>query len=256
MANKVDKAIQNLGSEEDGVFIRMSSRSPKDAVIDNQSLILPIIKEEFKNIDLDNVHEIEKALCYSLLKAQRIYSGKQAFDLLLYRSVRTRWDVENSLNYQDIWRNSIIVRKWVDIKIDMEFRGFVHNKELTALCQYSHDLYFPDLEEKIESIVPRIEEFFEQVKNIIPYDDFTIDFIVLDKVYIVELNPFDSYTGPALFNYKDEEDLNSLLKRPLTIRIKMEKDYKQAIANEWDDVITKVKKNDNSRKRDGERESK
>jgi len=174
-----------------------------------------------------------------MLKAQRVHSGKEAFEVLLFKSVRTRYDVENSLNYRDIWRNSIIVRKWIDIEIDMEFRGFVHNKELTALCQYSHDLYFPDLEEKMPDIVDRIEKFFDQVKDIIPYNDFVIDFLFLDKIYIIELNPLDAYSGPALFNYK--VDLDLLLHPPLTVRIQTLENYKQEITNSWNDVITLIK---------------
>jgi len=242
LIEKIDFAIENLGAKEEGVFIRMSSRSPKDAVIDNADLIFPYIEEEFRGLnDVCDEYECEKALCAALLKAQKIYSGEQAFNLLLFHSSRTRYDVSNALNYKDTWRNSIIVRKWMDIPIDMEFRGFVHQKELTALSQYSHDLYFPTLEDKMPSIVDRIEEFWDQIKDNIPIDDFVVDFLVLeDRIMIVELNPFDAYTGPALFSYRT--DIELLLNKPITVKITGLDIYKGLVSASWCDIIPKVRK--------------
>lgn len=47
----------------------------------------------------------------------------------------------------------------MDIPIEYEFRGFVVNNELRAMCQYYHWLYFPTLvenKEKLNNIILKV----------------------------------------------------------------------------------------------------
>lgn len=92
---------------------------------------------------------------------------------------------------------------------------------MNAVTQYFTDCYFPKLQEQSESIKKRIhvfnknyifhwnfKEFFENVKGKISYDDYIIDFAVLENsIKIVEINPYGENTGSGLFNWKKDQDV-------------------------------------------------
>ena len=64
-----------------------------------------------------------------------------------------------------------------------EFRGFVHNKKLTALSQYFDSVYFPQVVSCSAQIVERIQQFFETtLKNLLPFDNAVVDFLA-DPLY-------------------------------------------------------------------------
>ncbi len=90
---------------------------------------------------------------------------------------------------------NIIVRQWVNIEVDMEWRGFVFNSTLNALSQYNHVTYFPRLGAMKDSVGARILQFFNaHVKQRLAakgYSNYVIDFALsgaaLDKVWVIEV---------------------------------------------------------------------
>lgn len=75
-------------------------------------------------------------------------------------SERINSDLELALEYPDKWSQHFVVRfvdlvfddllrhrQFVSIPIEFEFRGFVVNNQLRAMCQYYHWLFFPTLVE-------------------------------------------------------------------------------------------------------------
>lgn len=119
-------------------------------------------------------------------------------------------------------------RKFVPVPIEYEFRAFVVNNKLRAMCQYYHYLFFPKLVQNKDKIDQLVHEKFEELKDVVPIPDKTyvrptqhhsscsarlfislhkvIDWAVdLDngKTYIIELNPFGDYEGmgtsPSMF---------------------------------------------------------
>lgn len=65
---------------------------------------------------------------------------KQAIDSFVC-SERILQDMNVALDRLDRFDENVIVRRWVMLDVDMEFRGFVCNGKLTALSQYNHVFY-------------------------------------------------------------------------------------------------------------------
>ena len=71
-----------------------------------------------------------------------------------------------------------VVREFVTIPVDGEFRGFVYEGKLVALSQYDTMTFFPHLVEHKEEVEKRIRDFYEDIKDSIPLTltSYIIDF--------------------------------------------------------------------------------
>jgi len=124
-------------------------------------------------------------------------------------SERINSDLLLALDYPaEKWTQDFVVRKFVPIPIEYEFRGFVVNNELRAMCQYYHWIFFPTLVENKERINSIIKQKFEEIKDLVPIKSksYVVDWAVdmeKSEVYIIELNPFGDYEGmgtsPSMF---------------------------------------------------------
>src|SRR5688572_16750427 len=102
-----------------------------------------------------------------------------------------------------------------------EFRGFVYNKQLTALSQYCYyqcfkvtqlDFDWPEScviqelqDEKVQQdIATRVQAFWKSICDRVPQKNCIVDFVVLpDKVMIIELNPFVRSCSISIANTVD-----------------------------------------------------
>lgn len=89
---------------------------------------------------------------------------KNAEDILdnFCQSERIFQDMRLAKEHLSRFEQHFVVRKWIDIDVDMEFRGFVSNGKLNALSQYNHLAFFPRLLEMKDSIAQRIVTFWEE----------------------------------------------------------------------------------------------
>jgi len=142
---------------------------------------------------------------------------------LLSFSARTISDIKRAVEIlpPEKWNLKLVVREFVQIPIEMEFRGFVYKGQLNAVSQYYSDCFFSNLLEKKTIITQRIQEFFKNVKSKISYDNYIIDFVVLeDSIKIIEMNPYTEKTGSALFNWN--QDKNTIEGGPFELRLNVE----------------------------------
>jgi len=123
-------------------------------------------------------------------------------------SERINSDLELALDFSSNWSQHFVVRQFVNIPIEYEFRGFIVNNELRAMCQYYHYIYFPELVAAKDKINEIILKKFEEIKDIVPIKSktYVVDWAVdlpNEKVYVIELNPFGDYEGmgtsPSMF---------------------------------------------------------
>jgi len=145
-----------------------------------------------------------------------VYSGKEALELLL-SSDRIYEDLTNELENKE-FHQDIIIREWMEIPVEHEYRGFVYQKKLNAISQYYHTCYFSHLKEEFPLAVERIKEYFnKKLVDVIPLESYIIDFGLLqDRTIVIELNPFSVATDPTLFSWK--EDITILEQGPFTTR--------------------------------------
>eukprot|EP01130_Rhizamoeba_saxonica_P002727 TRINITY_DN1248_c0_g1_i4.p1 TRINITY_DN1248_c0_g1~~TRINITY_DN1248_c0_g1_i4.p1 ORF type:complete len:193 (+),score=46.73 TRINITY_DN1248_c0_g1_i4:529-1107(+) len=150
-------------------------------------------------------------------------------DQLLCKSERIYTDLrrakENFIETGDL-DIQIIVREWHSIPIQYEFRGFVCKQQFTALSQYFHFCYFPELVEQKDEIEGRIRNYWEMIRDLIPHESYVIDFAILEdgSLKVIEINPFHYSTGAPFFGWKkDSEDRKILMEGPFEFRIGTEK---------------------------------
>ena len=217
LENRINSEMTLISSSKQA-FVRLSTRSPKDSKKARDKRIQRY-KEEINNVENDdNIKTL--ALLKSYLHGLRVTSGAEALELLC-DSERVYDDLRDAIDKTDPFSMNIGICEWVDIPFEMEFRGFVKNKQLTALTQYYHYIYFKDLPRQKEIITNAILKFFDEIKDIIQLKDYIIDFVIIpERIMVLEFNPFVPGTEAGLFSWKTEK--NILEQGPFEFRIRNE----------------------------------
>jgi len=167
---------------------------------------IKLLSEKIHNISPDNDNENIIALYQAMNQCLKVNSAQEAMQLLKDSS-RVYQDLLRACK-QEKWDIQILVREWIDIPVQSEFRAFVYNKKIRAISQYYDVCFFPELIQDKENIIKRIQYYFETIKDKIPMEHCILDLLVLkDRIKIVELNPYGSCTGSAMFSWKTEAKL-------------------------------------------------
>ena len=276
LAEKIDQAIQNQFTKYPSVFVKLSTRSPKDS-----KSIFRKAEESFK-LRLDSDGNVvnpsgstskynERLIAFSeeMARANAVTTGKEAIILLL-----DSWRVAEDLMYAlglafsseeqrlieehkssqtaptKEFAVSLVIRGWNPrILPQTEFRGFIWNGTLNCLGQYYHSLYYPDqVVAKKDQIAADCLQFFnEKLKASLPIPNAMLDLVWLGpgEVLLIEINPLmeglGSFKGSTgLFDYyKDHELLQGL--KPFEIRVRTEEESRQEMiahmSMEWRRVV-------------------
>ncbi len=138
---RLDALIQPLVKEFGGAFVRLSTRSPKDAALVipamKQMLRDGISKSKFKANTPEADAEDMILFTDACGKCLKVKSGAEALHLLLH-SQRAYDDLSRAelVLGKEHFDMGVIVRGWVDISPEWEFRAFVYNGVMTACTQY------------------------------------------------------------------------------------------------------------------------
>jgi hypothetical protein len=226
-----DKISKNLKLFGGSGFVKLSSRSPKDSgfISTKYTEMVETMKQQWiktYQLEFDVNNEIPKSIQNSIeqiccAKCLMVNNAEDAVELFI-NSQRTLVDLMISLEKNDSSSIDLelIIKKWYDIPICYEMRGFVRNKRLNALSQYFSKEFFPWISlEDWKKIKAKVLEFYEKkVAPIIDILDFTIDFILFeDEIRIIELNSFGEIAGAALFSWIEDEDI--LYNGPFEFRV-------------------------------------
>ncbi|KAF2471267.1 D123-domain-containing protein [Lindgomyces ingoldianus] len=98
----------------------------------------------------------------------------------------------------------LVLRKWITLNPSVEFRCFVRNRKLIALCQ--RDLnHFDFLFKMQDRLQQAIQEFFDaRIRDTFPDANFTFDVYVPpphNRVWLMDFNPWAPRTDPLLFGW-------------------------------------------------------
>lgn len=239
LAQRINSIIQTSFSSYSSVFIKLSTRSPKDS----KTIFRKAEVAFLSRLDQDgNVRGFERssrdnnrlvAFSEEMAKANAITNGFEAVTILL-----DSWRVAEDLIYAFEHSNekesdvkdfpiSVVIRGW-DHRITpkCEFRGFVWNYHLNAIGQYWHSLYYPDLQDLKEKIASDCLTFFEGIKDFLPVPNAMLDLAWLGngEVILIEVNPLmeglGSFKGSTgLFDYYADKDILTG-KAPFEIRVR------------------------------------
>jgi hypothetical protein len=236
VCQQIDEIIQTHYAKE-GVFFKLSVRSPKDAPM-FMSSCRRIIQEKIhqSNLTVDSplsLSEDVSILRYSMWKSLQCRSSKEVITVLL-RSERAYIDLlqhdlflkgDKDENFHLNLHFFPFVGQDEGFDPDWEFRGFVVNGQRTCLTIYSPWVYKPEIVENKKKIQEKIFSLWDQVQPKIKSENYCLDFAVsvdLKNCWIVEVNNFlPPLAGCGLFKYSDiEGDRKILFEGPFEFRIK------------------------------------
>eukprot|EP00041_Stephanoeca_diplocostata_P016132 m.314218 g.314218 ORF g.314218 m.314218 type:complete len:397 (+) comp20265_c0_seq5:183-1373(+) len=222
---ELQSVIESYDHQGVGVFVKTSCRSAKDAApalekfqdVFEQSLD-SLKKEQGSEAMMDSIRSTQTiwdidtnnriiALMQAGLEMLRYRSATDVLDSML-RSERVMQDMRLALCHNDRFLEHLAVRPWVNIDVDMEFRGFVCNNHLNAVSQYNHLAYFPRLVSMKHELQHRIQQYFysDIQERLAPlYDRYVVDFAVTgqhhDQIWVIEINPYLETTDACLFSW-------------------------------------------------------
>jgi len=177
--NKVDDGIKKIREKtktECQVFVRLSSRSPKDAIYHLEQFPKLYQEKLLEFKDQESVFSKLHAFYKASTEVLSVSTGRQATDLLR-RSNRIQGDLEACLENKETMQ--LIVREFVQFPVKNELRGFVYKGVLTALTQYNNIAYFPDQKKDKEDVEERVKLFMDEL---IPAMKPSLDSFVVDIV--------------------------------------------------------------------------
>lgn len=229
LEKQLDDAIKSFG--EDGAFVKLSTRSPKDAAIQLHSLhvfIAESLRKDMERVggqmDDNEWHRCGvSAFVDACCKVLHVRSGAEAMFLILHSdrvySDITRMELTNAGDS----KVQIAVRRWDPRVVPaLEFRSFVYNHTMTICTQYYKLIYDPFIAEHSKEISDAIVAFHDQyIKPRVAIPDYTVDFAVsadLKDIICVELNNLPPSAGTALFQWDDPEDRTVIEKGPYQFR--------------------------------------
>lgn len=178
--SRLDEAVNRFPN---GAFVRLGSRSPKDAFWRGESF--------------------------------KVNSGKEAAELLCATSERMYEDLLLALKYD--YTPHIFVRQWLDMPKWQEFRCFMRGRRLVGISQYHYRDTFPEISERESTLRFGIEQFFNEFRDKCHLDDVVFDVWVklLDagnetavEAKLIEINPLFEMTDPCLFDWHHPEQFD------------------------------------------------
>ncbi|XP_062617157.1 cell division cycle protein 123 homolog [Saccostrea cucullata] len=110
---------------------------------------------------------------------------------------------------------SLILRKWQDLNPGYEFRCFVRNNKLIAICQRNHTAYYEFFRQEKEDILSDIQSFFYHLVSLkFPNENYVFDVYRRDqgKLLLLDFNPFGEVTDGLMFTWDELTDSDSELK--------------------------------------------
>jgi hypothetical protein len=245
------KLTNLLADFPNGAFFKLDLRSPKDVPAERltpeNTRLRCLFEEELRKLPGEwTPNNVAMAWGVATLKFQRVTTAEEVI-FLMCESFRIYEDLSVVRSFPpEHFEISLVLREWDDrvpANQLLEFRGFVHNAKLNAVTQYAYDIRCQYVVDHKDEIARRLLEFFESIKAQIPHESYVIDFIVFDDVIrVIELNPFSSGSGAALFSWT--EDLQRFLNGPFELRIQEQElhSLEGVLMPKWIDFVTSVRK--------------
>lgn len=239
LAEAIDGAIATLGGP---VFVRLSSRSPKDvalhapktrhliareldlqdsaAAAHQRAFDAPGVVDTLSPRDLAETAE-SVALVRAISLVLAVDTGAEAVDMLS-RSTRVYEDISTAeLLLQEAFDLAIVVRKWEVVEPELEFRTFVVNDAVVAITQYTSNVFIPWMAAHADAIRDAIVAYHQRVVrdqfrtatggSVESYVmDVVLGYVPVDElessIRLVEINNPPPVAGSGMFDWQDEGD--------------------------------------------------
>ena len=239
LQKKVDYFFETYDDLKNGAMFRLSGRSGKDMDYYDNKKIMALYEENLEKVSKKLGKEktdlnTKYVAITTLMNRFKVNNGKDVLNVLL-TSERLFLDLKDWLNHGG--REQMILRKWDDsLCSDKEFRAFIQNNELKAICQDERFALFQDLVDNKDLYEKLINDYFKKaLQPLMKIPNYIADFCILknNEVKLIEFSPFLRCTSACLFRWdlNYEEMLHGSGK--LTVRDKVCENLEYFV-NEWE----------------------
>ena len=226
---EIDIARHMAAFKDGAVFVRVSDRSPKDGMplLAQGETVSACFEKALATCPPDDANAKMVILSDLQLRLLRCGSPRQVMNLLL-TSERVIVDLLLALDCYHVtegasWSTCVILREWNDrLRGDFEFRVFVCDHKITAISQYNHYCRFDSLcremdDAAIEALRRQIVTYVTALQPRIDESSYVVDVAMVEhQLFVIELNPFQTTTGAALFDWEcDDAILHGRTEDPL-----------------------------------------
>ena len=239
MQERIDHYFNTIDDIKNGAMFRLSGRSGKDVdYYDNEviySAYLKNVEKYSKKYNKDkNDANIRYVSAVTLMNRFKVNNGKDVLNVFL-TSERLFLDLKDWLYHGG--REQMIFRKWDDsLCTDREFRAFIQNNELKAICQDERFAFFQDTYNNKDLYEKLLNDFFNtKLKPLMKIPNYIADFCILknNEVKLIEFSPFLRCTSACLFRWDINYDELLHGNGKLTLRDK-ELENIEGMINGWE----------------------
>ena len=244
LQEKIDYYFKTYEDLKNGAMFRLTGRSGKDLDYYDNKIIYDLYLKNLSKISKKyNKSENDPNTRYlsiiTLMNRFKVNCAKDVLNILL-TSQRLFLDMKDWLKHGG--KEQIVLRKWDDsLSSEREFRCFVVNNELKAICQDERYGFFPDLVKNKDLYEKLINEYFNnKFKSLMKIPTYIVDFAILknNEIKLIEFSPYLRCTSARLFRWDNnyEEMLNGNGK--LTVRMEPHPDIDMFV-KDWENEILK-----------------
>lgn len=213
LEGRLDQEMAGRGWKQEGCFVRLSSRSPKDVGLERAARAMTPEELRTEGKGAEEINDAMRALMRACGESLRVANGREALELL-GSSERVFTDLhreEEQAKLSGEWRCQVVCRRWEPVDPEAEWRCFVSRGVLVAAAQYNDQLCYPQLAgapEAVDDAVARMQQLFAVVGPLVNHSYYVIDFALsANRCWVVELNPAGPVTGASLFNWTSDRRL-------------------------------------------------
>jgi len=244
LEKKVDHYFETHEDLKNGAMFRLSGRSGKDMDYYDNKKIFALYEENLEKVakeygtDKTDINTKYVAIT-TLMNRFKVNNGKDVLNVLL-TSERLFLDLKDWLNHGG--REQMILRVWDDsLCSNREFRAFIQNNELKAICQDERFACFKNMVENKDLYEKLINEYFKKaLQPLMKIPNYIADFCILknNEVKLIEFSPFLRCTSACLFRWDLNYDEMLHGSGKLTIRDKVCENLEYFV-NEWETYQSK-----------------
>ena len=238
LQKKVDYFFETYDDLKNGAMFRLSGRSGKDMDYYDNKKIMALYEENLEKVSKKLGKEktdinTKYVAITTLMNRFKVNNGKDVLNVLL-TSERLFLDLKDWLNHGG--REQMILRKWDDsLCSDKEFRAFIQNNELKAICQDERFALFQDLVDNKDLYEKLINDYFKKaLQPLMKIPNYIADFCILknNEVKLIEFSPFLRCTSACLFRWDINYDEMLHGDGKLTVREKVCENLEYFV-NDW-----------------------
>ena len=196
----------------DTAFVRMCGRSPKDGDPLDPSRVMSAYeaaKRELVSAGGRDDDVMTRLLAIARTSVLSVTSAEETMSLLL-SSERVFSDLRDWLAWGE--PEQIVFRQWEPaMTYDFEFRVFVCGGAVTAISQYDHYGVYPHLTPLKARIQRALLAYWTTMHAAVGLQEYVADYAFLkgddedsDRVVLIEISPFMTCTGSAMFKWSTD----------------------------------------------------